>query len=134
MSTNADDQRPDPVPAAPEEVAPAAPVGEEPAVAGEEPAPAPPAAEEPGEEPAVRTAVVDPATLRRAPRYGRFAGVGVLLGALVAFGVAFLGDSELGRGTIFLLLLVGLGSLGALVGALLAVRADRRSVRDRGAR
>ncbi|MFC4556303.1 hypothetical protein [Georgenia faecalis] len=125
MSTNADDQRPDPVPAAPEEVAPAAPVGEEPAVAGEEPAPAPPA---------VRTAVVDPATLRRAPRYGRFAGVGVLLGALVAFGVAFLGDSELGRGTIFLLLLVGLGSLGALVGALLAVRADRRSVRDRGAR
>ncbi|MEE6271732.1 hypothetical protein [Georgenia wangjunii] len=93
-------------------------------------APAPAAA------PAEDRTLIDPATLRRAPRYGRFAFVGVLLGALASLVLALLpgGGSDLGTGTLFLLLFIALGSLGALLGALAAVLAERRSVRRRPAR
>lgn len=65
---------------------------------------------------------------RRAPRYGRFVGVGVLVGVVLAAGVALLGPTgpTLGREAIFLLLALALGSAGALLGALGAVLAERR--------
>lgn len=68
---------------------------------------------------------------RRAPRVARFIWAGALVGVLVAAFAAVLGpDGDvLGRGAIFLLLAVFLGSGGALLGALVAVGADRRSVR-----
>jgi hypothetical protein len=66
---------------------------------------------------------------RRAPRLGRFIAVGVLVGAVIAAVVALLGPSGpvLGRDAVFLLLFLGLGMLGALTGAGVAVVADRRS-------
>ncbi len=77
------------------------------------------------------TALAAPSTTRRAPRYGRFALAGVLAGALVAALAAILGPpgEVLGRGTIFLLLFLAFGGAGALLGALAAVLADRRSLR-----
>jgi hypothetical protein len=78
-------------------------------------------------------ALAAPSTTRRAPRYGRFAFAGVLVGALVSALAAILGPQPegLGRGTIFLLVFLALGSLGALTGVLLAIAADRRSLRRR---
>ena len=77
---------------------------------------------------------VAPQTVRRSPRYGRFALTGVLVGALVAALAAVLGPpgDALGRGAVFLLLLVALGLAGALLGTVTAVLAERRSVRRRG--
>ena len=76
-------------------------------------------------------ALAAPSTTRRAPRYGRFALAGVLVGALVSALAAILGPQPeaLSRGTIFLLVFLALGSLGALTGVLLAIAADRRSLR-----
>jgi hypothetical protein len=72
-------------------------------------------------------------TLRRAPRFRRFAGAGIVLGAVLAALAAILGPpgTTLGRGAIFLLVFLALGSLGALIGSLLAVVADRRSIARR---
>jgi hypothetical protein len=93
-------------------------------------APEPVAPPEPARGP---TSTAARATLRRAPRFGRFAGVGVLTGAVLAALAAVLGPpgTTLGRGAIFLLVFLALGSLGALVGSLLAVVADRRSLTRR---
>ncbi len=76
-------------------------------------------------------ALAAPSTTRRAPRYGRFALAGVIVGALVSALAAILGPEPetLSRGTIFLLVFLALGSLGALIGVLLAIAADRRSLR-----
>lgn len=65
---------------------------------------------------------------RRAPRYGRFVGVGVVVGLALATVVTLLGPSGpvLGRDAVFLLLAVGFGTAGALLGALGAVLAERR--------
>lgn len=78
-------------------------------------------------------AVVARSTLRRAPRIGRFILAGVLIGAFLSALAAVLGPpgTTLGRGAIFLLVFLALGSLGAVVGGLLAVLADRRSLHSR---
>lgn len=84
----------------------------------------------PSQEPAPRpTAVVVRSSLRRAPRYGRFALAGVLLGAvLAALSTLFVPPGAIvGRDAIFILVFLGLGSAGALIGCFLAVLADRRS-------
>ncbi|MFH5821791.1 hypothetical protein [Georgenia sp. AZ-5] len=78
--------------------------------------------------------LVDPATVRRAPRFGRFILTGVVLGALVSFAVTlFPGSSALARSDLFWLVFVTLGTVGGLAGAGLAVRADRRSWQRRQA-
>jgi hypothetical protein len=65
---------------------------------------------------------------RRAPRYGRFIGVGVLVGVALAAIVALLGPAGpvLGKDAVFLLLALGLGTAGAVLGGLSAVVAERR--------
>ncbi|KZM79680.1 hypothetical protein A0J59_07815 [Cellulosimicrobium sp. I38E] len=81
--------------------------------------------------------VVDPATVRRAPRYGRFFAVGIVLGAVLGLGVggAWL-QSEVSEpvfkpGVYFTVILVTCAALGAAVAGLWAVVADRRSLRGR---
>jgi hypothetical protein len=81
--------------------------------------------------------VVDPSTVRRAPRYGRFFAVGIVLGAVVGLGVggAWL-QSEVSEpvfkpGVYFTVILVTCAALGAAVAGLWAVIADRRSLRGR---
>lgn len=123
-----------------------------PAAAGDDapaqPAPAeatPAAPHDPTE--AELAAVAEPARVRRAPKVGAFITVGVLLGALVglvaalvagpgspieADGTAFISVLE-GQGSVRFLMALSGGVVGALVGGLLAVLADRRSVRRRDA-
>lgn len=99
--------------------------------------PAPPDGPDP--EQLERTAV--PATLRRAPRYRAFALAGVVVGLVLAIvAVAVSGPAREGApldtASVLGLLAVILGGFGALLGAAVAVLADRRSVRRsrRGAR
>ena len=68
---------------------------------------------------------------RAAPRYGRFIWTGLLLGAVLAFILAFVsrGWSGLTTTNTFWLLTIGLGALGMLVGAAVALRMDRKSLR-----
>lgn len=85
------------------------------------------------------------AYVRRAPKIGAFITVGVLLGALVGLvaaliagpgspirpdGSAFISALD-GQGSVRLLMALSGAAVGALVGAGLAARADRRSVRGR---
>nr|NLD41027.1 hypothetical protein [Actinomycetales bacterium] len=67
---------------------------------------------------------------RRAPRYGRFIAFGLLLAGVVTFVVAILtrGWSALALSDSFWLLLLSLGPLGMLLGALVAFISDRRSI------
>jgi len=81
--------------------------------------------------------VVDPATVRRAPRYRAFFTAGILLGAVLGLGVggAWLqsGASQgvFKPGVYFTVILVTCTALGAAVAGLWAVLADRRSLRRR---
>ena len=100
---------------------------------------APAAGADPTEAELLRTAV--PATVRRAPRYGAFITAGMIVGLVVGLTLAvvldrgsvtdaggvlpFLGGSN---GPRLLSALTG-GALGVLVGAGLALWADRRSLR-----
>lgn len=81
---------------------------------------------------------LDPATLRRAPRYGRFTFAGALVAAVLAVVAVLLpvGASELDTGTLLGLVLIGFVPVGVLAGLALAVALDRRSARaaDRRAR
>lgn len=117
------------------------PAGSAPAPVGEPdhaPAPAP----VPDEAELAR--VAEPATVRRAPKFGAFLTAGVLLGAVLGFVVAVVTGSavEGDGGTGFISFLDGQGSarllvalagalLGALVAGTAAILADRRSVRRR---
>lgn len=78
--------------------------------------------------------VADTSRMRRAPRYGRFGLAGLLLGALLSLALTFLpvGGDDLPRGTLFLLLLLALGTAGVFAGLTWALVADRRSLRRRG--
>lgn len=81
--------------------------------------------------------VVDPATVRRAPRYGRFFAVGIVLGAVLGLGIggAWLqspaAEPVFKPGVYFTVILVTCAALGAGVAGLWAVIADRRSLRGR---
>lgn len=75
---------------------------------------------------------VDPSTVRRAPRYGRFAFLGFVLGVLVAFVVyQFPVDPRINARALLLVLVVLLGSIGIGAGYVVALLADRRSLRNR---
>ncbi len=79
--------------------------------------------------------VVDPGTVRHAPRFGRFILVGILVGALLSFLLTLVpGAGDLARSDLFWLLFISFGSLGALGGAVVALWLDRRSLRGRAAR
>jgi hypothetical protein len=81
--------------------------------------------------------VVDPATVRRAPRYGRFFLVGIVLGTVLGLGVggAWLqspaAEPVFKPGVYFTVIVVTCAALGAGVAGLWAVLADRRSLRGR---
>ncbi|WP_454041652.1 hypothetical protein [Cellulosimicrobium sp. Marseille-Q8652] len=81
--------------------------------------------------------VVDPTTVRRAPRYRAFFTVGIVLGVVVGLGVggAWL-QSDAVRGVFkpgvyFSVILLTCTALGAAVAGVWAVVADRRSLRGR---
>lgn len=97
------------------------------------PEPAEQAAPEPGGPVHRVVDVADPSRVRRAPRYGRFALAGLLLAMAVSFGLTFVPGAEDGltRRNLFFLLLLGLGSLGIVLGLLVALWTDRRSLRRR---
>jgi hypothetical protein len=67
---------------------------------------------------------------RRAPRYGRFVLTGLLLGGVASFvtAIATSGWSGLSTSNTFWLLLMTLGVLGMLLGAVVALLVDRRSI------
>ncbi len=83
-------------------------------------------------------AVVDPATVRRAPRFGTFLGAGTAAGTAlgVVLGVLFLTTATARAlpkpGNYFALIVLGGAVTGALIAGALAVRADRRSLRGAG--
>ncbi|WP_163543623.1 hypothetical protein [Occultella kanbiaonis] len=76
-------------------------------------------------------AIADRSRVRRAPRFGRFAGFGVALGIIIAFALSRLGEPTeyLDRGGMFILLMAMLAPFGALVACLIAVLLDRTSKR-----
>ncbi|MCM3660329.1 histidine kinase [Georgenia satyanarayanai] len=121
---------PEPAPAASPD--PAAPPAADVAPPADTASPAGPPAED---APVARAIdVADPSRVRRAPRYGRFGLLGFILGALLSLALTFLpvGGSGLARGTLFLLLLLALGTAGVFAGLTWALVADRRSLRRRG--
>ncbi|ARU53838.1 hypothetical protein CBR64_11350 [Cellulosimicrobium cellulans] len=81
--------------------------------------------------------VVDPTTVRRAPRYGAFFTVGVVLGTVLGLGIggAWLQSPAAAPvfkpGVYFTVIVVTCAALGAAVAGLWAVLADRRSLRGR---
>ncbi|ROS76529.1 histidine kinase [Cellulomonas sp. PhB143] len=100
-----------------------------------------PSAEEPAAAPEVELGdVVDRATVRRAPRYRAFFWTGALVGIVVGlvFGLYLLASDDaagMDKGGVYLTVVVlGTTTFTVLVAGLLAVLADRRSVRrrDRG--
>lgn len=92
-----------------------------------------PAAPTDGPEVRVRGAA-DPAAIRRAPRLGPFVVTGVLLGALAAFAGTYLGGgTALPRADLFWLVFLSTGLFGGLLGALVFLAVDRRSLRRRDA-
>ena len=102
-------------------------------------APSPERAESPVEEgaPVARVRdLADESRIRRAPRYGRFALLGLILGAVVSLALTFVPvpNPELTRSDLFFLLLIGLGPAGIFAGLAGALLADRRSLRRRGRR
>ncbi|TDE88846.1 hypothetical protein EXU48_22475 [Occultella glacieicola] len=77
-------------------------------------------------------AIADRRRVRRAPRFGRFAGFGVALGVIIAFALSRMGvpTEYLDRGGMFLLLVALLAPFCALVACLIAVLLDRTHKRD----
>ena len=80
----------------------------------------------------------DVVTARRAPRYGRFITLGVILGAVVALILtfAFSGqpvdpgvEGDFDRGQVFGFLLLLCGTVGAALGAVVALLIDRASAK-----
>lgn len=74
--------------------------------------------------------------MRRAPRYGRFAVVGFLLGAVLAAVLTQLPQdqtplAQYAPRDVFLILLIALGVVGTLAGLTWALISDRRSLRRR---
>ncbi len=98
-----------------------------------ESAPTPDDATAPAEVPVARVVdAADPVTVRQAPRYGRFALAGFLLGALLSLVLPLFGSSAYSLRDIVLVLLIALGPIGTFAGLGLALLLDRRSLRRRG--
>ncbi|SNU02331.1 hypothetical protein SAMN06298212_13217 [Ruaniaceae bacterium KH17] len=72
-----------------------------------------------------------PAMHRRAPRYGRFMTIGIMLGGVFAFVGALLsaGQSEYMSKDIFWVLVLWFCPLGLFLGAITALAIDRRSIK-----
>lgn len=70
-------------------------------------------------------------TVRRAPKYVPFLILGAVVGAVVAAAVAYglPGDDSFDRGSVFGFFLVMFGAGGAVLGAVVALVLDRRSVK-----
>jgi len=66
------------------------------------------------------------AVVRNAPRFGRFIGTGVAVGAVAGFGLGFIlpNSTGVGRFTVGLLLALGFATIGGLVTAVLATGVD----------
>lgn len=93
----------------------------------------PDATEPPGEH--LETDVTsDAVTVRRAPRYPAFIGLGVVLGALVALVLTFAypENGEFDRGQVFGFLLLWFGAFGAALGGVVALVVDRRLAKRAG--
>jgi hypothetical protein len=79
----------------------------------------------------------DTVTVRRAPRYGRFILLGVILGAVVALILTFTFTGQpvegelvqFDKGQVFGFLLLVCGVIGAAIGAVVALLIDRSSAR-----
>lgn len=86
---------------------------------------------DPDEAPQLRVrSVVDPHTVRRAPRYGRFGFVGLVLGLVVAIIVyQFPIDPMTNARALLVILLILLGGAGLGAGYAVALMLDRRSLR-----
>jgi hypothetical protein len=88
-------------------------------------------------EPVETEVTSDTVTVRRAPRYGRFILLGVIVGAIVALILtfAFSGQPDpeaarpFDRGQVFGFLLLLCGTIGAALGAVVALLLDRSSAR-----
>lgn len=89
----------------------------------------------PAGEPGLAGDLIEPHQVgaRRAPRIARFIVIGALIGVLLGIGLTFLGRGTTYQLAIAIFLAVGLGCLGALLGAVGALLADRRSVGRPGA-
>ena len=78
-------------------------------------------------------AVAEPVPVRRAPRYRSFVGTGAFVGMLTGTALVLLDPPAVaptdptaaGTGVVLLFVCLGLGIVGALLGAALAVFADR---------
>jgi len=88
-------------------------------------------------EPLETDQTTDTVTVRRAPRYGRFITLGAIVGAIVALILTF-GFSgepvegeliEFDKGQVFGFLLLVCGTIGAALGAVVALIIDRASAR-----
>lgn len=136
----------------PADAAPTLPAEAAPTTTGAAPRPAsptapsdtPPTAPAPVPDEAELARVAEPATVRRAPKFGAFVTAGVLLGAVLGFVVALITGSAVegdggtglisfldGQGSARLLVALAGATLGALVAGIAAVVADRRSLRGR---
>lgn len=76
----------------------------------------------------------EPGPRRGEPRYGRFLAVGAVLGVVAALVTALVGSPGEGAGLVLGWLLVTFGSVGAVLGGLVAVLAAPRSPRRGTAR
>lgn len=91
-----------------------------------------------GAEPIETEVSDDVVTVRRAPRYGRFITLGALVGALVALILTFAFSGQpaqpelepgFDRGQVFGFLLLLCGTIGATLGAVVALILDRSSAK-----
>jgi hypothetical protein len=76
----------------------------------------------------------DAVTVRRAPRYPAFIGLGIVLGALVALVLTFAypDSGEYDRGQVFGFLLLWFGAAGAALGGIAALIIDRMLAKRAG--
>ncbi|MFD1716311.1 hypothetical protein [Georgenia deserti] len=94
---------------------------------------------EPGGEAVPVGDAIDRRAVRRAPRYGRFIVLGIVLGAVLSFALSAVPPSQeavetgqvLARSDLFWLLFLTLGFFGGILGALVALLVDRVSLRSR---
>ncbi|GAB4087002.1 hypothetical protein GCM10028784_36320 [Myceligenerans cantabricum] len=79
--------------------------------------------------------VVDPAQVRRAPRYGRFLGAGVIVGLVIGLAVGYYvvqtpeAEAMLKPGVYVVVITAFMVTFTTIAAGLLAVLADRRSLR-----